>query len=228
MFDTFIEKLKNKEPFSFARYGDGEWGAIFNSRPGGKNCDGHEFFPEMGEALKNILLSKPQYYLGMQRFAQEETHPKEITEFFKDNNLNIEDWINADLFHHASIKGYFEQFFDALKTREDDGIILVAPAYLRDLGKFFAEFVEVPEKNCWLERDRIFSEITEILDNKSKDVVVLFVASMMSNVMIDTLYKEYGKEVTLLDVGSVLDVYVGKTTRSYHKKVLQRLSEEKE
>lgn len=222
MFDAFLKKIEDNEPFSFIRFGDGEFGAIFNSRPGGRNCDGHEFFPDMGEALTKVLVDRPKYYLGMQRFAQEETHPVEIAKFLKDNDLENLNWINADLFHHASIKGYFEQFFDTLNKR-DEGVILVAPGYLKDLGQFNAAFVEVPEKNCWLDREIIMHQVRGLLQQASRNVVVLFVASMPSNYMIDVLYKEYGQIHTFLDMGSVFDPFVGKKTRGYHSKVIERL-----
>ena len=49
-FEFYLNKLKNKEYFSFTRYGDGEWICINNTVDSiitGKNCDGHHYFPEM-------------------------------------------------------------------------------------------------------------------------------------------------------------------------------------
>ena len=45
---------------------------------------------------------------------------------------------------------------------------------------------------------------------------------MMSNVLIDDLYNEFGNKHILLDMGSVFDPYVNKNTRSYHNKIIER------
>jgi len=200
----------------------GEWNALLQiDGENYKNTDGHIYFKDMGEALTNVLKSKPKYYLGMQRFAKEDRYPKQIEKFLKDNDLENLNWVNADVFHHASIKGYFDQFFDLL-TKRDDPVILVGPKYLENLGKFYNLHIEIPEKNCWLEREKILDRVKRLLF-LNKNVVVLFVASMPANFMIDVLYNEFGDKHTFLDMGSVFDVYVGKCTRGYHKKVLERL-----
>ncbi len=225
MFQNFIDKIKAKEPFSFSRWGDGEWSAIFQTRPETHgNVDGHLFYKDMGEELARIVKSRPKYYLGMQRFAREETHPQLIESFLIENNLQDYPWINADVWHHASIKGYFEEFFEALKERS---VIFVAPEYLCKIDKFSFMHIRVPEQNCWLHRKEILEEVTRTLDlydaAGAADQVVLFCASMPTKYIIDELYKEFGDRHTLLDLGSVFDPYVGKASRSYHKKIIEKL-----
>jgi len=234
MFNEFIQKIKNKEPFSFSRFGDGEWASILNARtePGAKNADGHAFFPEMGEALRQVLLSKPKYYLGMQRFALEDRYPEEIKKFIEDNQLQDIQWCNADVWHHASIKGYFDEFFD---TTKDKKIIFVGPDYLTAefrLSKFpYSLRVSVPDKDCWLQKDKIVERIKDTLslynEKDQEGEIVLFCASMPAKVMIHELYQQFGHQHTLIDCGSVFDPYVGKASRSYHKKIIERLNEGK-
>src|SRR5690242_11094716 len=112
-FDKLIVKLFANEPFTFTRWGDGEWSSVLALEPDTRvNTDGHNYFQDMGIALSEILINRPEYYLGMQRFAREERFPKQIGEFLDANKLNDLNWINADIWHHASIKGYFEKFLD--------------------------------------------------------------------------------------------------------------------
>src|SRR6185436_17507756 len=191
-YEEFLEKIKNKEPFSFSRWGDGEWTAITGSRPETHgNVDGHLFYADMGIALANVLKSKPKYYLGMQRFAAEETHRDEINKFCAENDLNQLQWVNADVWHHASIHGEFEKFFEALKDR---GVLLVGPEYLvcSDWGpNRLWHRLQIPDKNCWLERKDIFYRLTAWLDmhedRSNEGVVVLFCASMPTKWLIDEL-----------------------------------------
>ena len=91
-----ISKLNNKENFSFARYGDGEWNCIMNKQ--GRNCDAHIYFPHMGEALRNALCNN-DYYIGLQTLAHR-MHPDFVTKVSKENNLK---WCRSDFLHHWSI-----------------------------------------------------------------------------------------------------------------------------
>lgn len=212
-------------PIAFLAMGtvEGEWSALLRTENENRgNTDGHLYYRDLGDSLERILINKPKYYLGMQRFAREETHKEPIEKFLKENDLENLNWVNADVFHHASIKGYFEQFFDVLRKR-DEGVILVGPKYLMNLGQFFNVFIEVPEKNCWLAKDQIVSFVKAQLEEAEKNVVVLFVASMSANVMVDELYNEYGNKHTFIDAGSVFDPYCGVSKRGYHKKVIERL-----
>jgi len=209
MYHEFLEKLKANEPFSFSRWGDGEWNAIFGKN--GQNCDGHKYFEDMGAQLSAIVQGSPEYYMGMQNLAMT-IRGDAINAFNAD--LGIE-WIDADCFHKASIKGFFDTFFEAIKDRE---VIMVAPERLKSLynDMQFRGFVEVPLVDCWHEKDATLNMINSM---PFKDAVILFCAGMPTNVMIDELYQEHGKECTFLDMGSVFDPYCGYSTRSYHKKL---------
>jgi len=54
----FTDKLNDGEPFTFSRWGDGEWRSVLYCK--GQNCDGHQFFPLMRRELRNVLRAKPQ------------------------------------------------------------------------------------------------------------------------------------------------------------------------
>ena len=60
----YVSMLSGGKPFSFSRFGDGEWNAILG-KPG-QNCDGHAFFPELGADLRDALIQKLPYLYGMQ------------------------------------------------------------------------------------------------------------------------------------------------------------------
>ncbi|MEF8811131.1 MAG: hypothetical protein V5A47_09435, partial [Bacteroidales bacterium] len=61
-YKDLIDNLIDREPFAFARYGDGEWNAIFGKD--GTNCDGHEYYEDMGKRLADIVRSNPSYLMG--------------------------------------------------------------------------------------------------------------------------------------------------------------------
>jgi hypothetical protein len=202
-YNELLDKLKNRENFSYSRFGDGEWNAILGKE--GQNCDGHRYFRDMGERLKKIVQSKPLYYLGCQNLAKKQN--KDKPEFQRLFNLNS--WIDNEILTRASIKGRLQDFFDVLDTR---AVILVANYKVLKLNAFDYYGIEIPEKNCWLSYTDVLKKIhARIREN----YVILYCASMMSGVLIDTIYKQL--RVTQIDCGSVFDPYVGIQSRTYMK-----------
>lgn len=201
-----LQKLEHKEPFSFARFGDGELNAMMGKA--GHNCDKHEYFPDMGKRLKQIFLSKPEYMVGIQPLSVSQEKYLPLIEQAEIN------FVNADVIHNASIDERLGRFFDVLKTRK---VVLVGPQHL----EFFkATLLVIPDRNCWLEYERIKDIIQFVMIDFEKigetNVVFLLCASMMSEVIIDT-FKNSGH--TFIDMGSSLDFYAGKPSRSYHYKM---------
>lgn len=205
-YDLVIENLKNKVNFSYARYGDGELNVILGKI--GANCDGHEYFPDMGQHLKTIVHSQPDYYIGLQNLGKRQNEDKpEFQEFFQKNT-----WSDNEIFTRASIKNNLKPFVEALKTRS---VIQVGPKNLRQLN-LSNHFIEIPEKNCWLDRERIIEELEEHIHH---DCVIIYSASMMTKYIIDKMYTKYGEHITQIDTGSVWDVYTGKASRTYMKEI---------
>jgi hypothetical protein len=217
IFNELVDKLNNKQPFSFVRYGDGEWACIFGMQS--KNCDGNIYFPDLGEALKNIVLSQPEYYMGMQYGALVSDYfnlKDKIYPFIWDLNIN---WVNADILHRASEFNRIQPFFNALKSRK---VILVGAEYFNQLKLFPSiDHIIIPSNNCWLIKNEIIDSVEQKI-SKTDGLVVLFMASMATNVFIDDLYKIFGLSTTFIDMGSVLDPYLGLNKRGYHHKVINR------
>jgi hypothetical protein len=208
-YEKILYNLEHQIPFSLSRYGDGEWNAIFNKA--GNNCDGHEYFTDMGAELKQAVLSEPEYLMGIQPLTMSHYRDK-VVDFAGDLDI---DWVNSDVLHDANIKEQLKRFFNVLR---DQPVIMIAPTRLQDVPFHYGRFVEVPLKNCWLEKSRIEKELFEVLPQVGY-AVLLFCASMATNVMIHDLYKYYGTQVTMIDAGSIFDPYCGFNTRRYHEKM---------
>lgn len=217
-FDQYLSWIKERKPFTFSRFGDGEASAILG-RPGA-NCDGHEYFPDMGAQLAQIITNRShgvRYEKGIQQHALR-TMP-EFANWITKQGLNDDiDFVNADVWHYASIHDEFDRFFEAIQNRS---VLLVGPHCLTKLN-IHTYWVEVPERNCWQSFDAIMRGIDNYIDYAD---IVLFSASMPAKIMIDELYTRCGGTKTLLDMGSVFMPYVGISNRSYHKKIIERLNE---
>jgi len=211
-YPFFCDSLKKRHPFAFSRWGDGEFACLL--KRAGHNCDGHDYFPLLGDKLGDILMARPEYFIGMQPKAMRDMGD-EINDWLMDNRCDDLAWIGADVFHNESQIERLSLFFDAVRDRE---VRAVGPYWMRfmptDLMQFDLE--PVNEKNCWTQHDDVLDRIEERF---VANTVILFCCGMMSNVLIDELYKRHGDDVTLVDMGSVLSPYCGVNNRRYMEKM---------
>jgi hypothetical protein len=210
-YARIMEQCKSNRPFAFSRWGDGEWEAVLDlKREEDANCDGHQYFSSLKSALQDILKSNPSYFLGMQKLAYHKIMGRKIDSYLREHKITTE-WLNADAFHNASIRGELGSFFSWLGRKK---VLLVGPEYLRILEVFPFVFCEIPEKNCWLDKESRLEEIKNRIRSEHCEVV-LFCAGMTANWFVDKLYGFF--DGVILDMGSVFDPYAGKQTRNYHK-----------
>jgi hypothetical protein len=212
--DAFISLIRSRQPFALSRWGNGEWDSVFG-RTEGTNRSGHHYFPKMGSDLKDLLLSRPSYMLGMQNLALR-LYEGQIESWLEEHGLDELDWINADVFHKASAKGRLLPLVEAL--REAPGLAIVGPAHLRKLENFlgFQEFVEVPLPDCYLSKDRTLKQVKSIAKSLPDGSVISVSAAMPANLMIDSIVKSpTGSRLLLIDFGSLWDPYAGVKSRSY-------------
>ncbi len=205
----YADLLAADTPFSFARYGDGEWSAIFGRS--GANCDGHPYTSDLGKRLALALKDQYPYFYALQYYGLKLDGPR-IVDFCVQNSITVP-FHNADVFAFANVLGELHPFIKALREKQ---VVVIGPGYMRDLKSVFpiAEFFEVPQTNCFSAADEISKSILSWGKSKTK-IVYSFSASMAANVMIHDLYKDLGKENWLLDLGSLWDLYVGKKTRGW-------------
>jgi hypothetical protein len=213
VFDLICEKLRNREPFSFARFGDGEFNAIYGKK--GSNCDGHEYFPDMGKRLREVLESKPNYIVGLQPLTLASERWPQIQQDFPGI-----DWVDADSIHNASIDGKLELLFESLNGRD---VLLVGPKHLAKFKTNEWNFIFTPERNCWLDysviRDMVYRWWFETMTVKAfrdRKPVILLSCSMMAEIMLHDMNQQ---STTIIDMGSVLDPYAGVKSRRYHHKL---------
>jgi hypothetical protein len=216
--ETFIDKILLDEPYTFSRYGDGEWKAIF--RHPGANCDGHQYFSDMGEALERSILHPilhSRFWYALQGLSKR-TMNFEISELAS----STIQWLNADVFHKAFARGMMHHMILALKTKR---VALIGPKYLSDCKQL--RFLQreghfiIPEKDCWTVR----KEIQKYVLSNRKAEVFAFSASMATKAILYELFPAIGQDKWLIDFGSVWDPCAGKLTRQVHKTYSKELIE---
>tara|TARA_R110000744_G_scaffold296672_1_gene406570 strand:+ start:6259 stop:6948 length:690 start_codon:yes stop_codon:yes gene_type:complete len=219
--DYYINLLKTDQKFSFTRWGDGEWGCLFGEQ--GQNCDGHEFFKDLSHQLLNVFTKPLKYYIA--------TWPMDVP-MMRDMDPQLRSYVqgldikfqDATIWEEAAMAGKLAPLVTQLESMN---FVMISESTKRNLPMDIKEFIDIPSKNCFLEKERIKQDILNILD-KYKNPVFGFSASMATNVIVDELFDEIGDKCWMIDFGSIWEPFLkiqpgtGKHSRTYHRQYKTR------
>jgi hypothetical protein len=220
-FAEICRKVAAGEHFAFARFGDGEFYALVGTNTEGQNCDGHQYFEDLGIALAQTLLdctflTKPGYYLGLHMSRR---NGPESVDWLQEHNITPDTYKFAQnaVFHDAVVKKHNTDIADFYKACEGKNVLLIGPAHLKRQTKItLRRFIECPAKNSWKATDAVLSMANQAI--RPGDVVLLCVGPP-APVWIGLLYSVFQDTVTLIDFGSTLDPASGVNSRSFHNKI---------
>lgn len=211
-FDLMLHYIKAGENFTFSRFGDGEFNAIFQ-KPGA-NCDGHLYYPEMGKQLEAILKSQPDYHIGIP--VSERPWCKEVIQWLEENTPDRL-YSRSDEFHLALVDNRMPEMFKAI-NESGRRVILIGAKYLCSEKNpiNFDLFIRVDEHNAYKDGFKVGGIPLSL--NIENDII-LYCAGMTSCVWIDWVYSSSKGKATLIDFGASLDFYVGKNSRSFFNRI---------
>jgi hypothetical protein len=203
LLSFYCSRLDSGENFKFLRFGDGEFHCYLGSDIViGKNE--HEVYPALTTKIKSIVDNlNPGHFNALQPFSL--TIP-EFASVIPDIN-----WLNADVFHNASEAGELAPFFRSLQKRE---VVLISSYEKRSFNKSW-DFIEVRPKNCFMDYRYVLDRIVKGYTG----CVYLFAASRLS---VPVIY-DGPEDCTMIDIGSLLDPYIGRVTRRYHAKMTEEI-----
>lgn len=215
----FVSWIKEGRYFSYVRYGDGEWKAVF--RDSGRNGRAHMLTPEFHRDMRTCLLKNAYSFnvlFGMQRNTyRPEGRQAEIDTFLEKNNLTNIPWVDGDTLHHASRDG---TLLPLIREFRDRHVVIVGPFFLSELPKAIdlkhTSLVEVPERDAYEERGRILRECMDVQAELGDGLIYSFSAGPAAEAFILHLQEEIPDNF-FIDFGSLWDVFVGRRTRRYTK-----------
>ena len=208
--DKYIRKIREGDPFTLARYGDGEWSSILGHR--GKNCDGVVYSDRLCAALQKTLFDKKDYDYGMLAIAMR-LFRNSIQTFHAKNNLDMT-WVEATFLVAANRHGRLAPLIDGLKTRR---LLYVGPKHLREIGNILPvdTFIEVHPTGSF---ENWENTVREVLYNKNRGDFVGISSGPAAKVMIHALFDHIGDTHSIMDFGSIWDGYVGVPSRKYMRR----------
>lgn len=191
LFTELVNKIKNDEPFKLMRWGDGEWLTYFET---GRASNEYKYNRHGAKNLQKCI--DGDFYYGLQNFSKEN----------KRFEIPKRKWVNGDVFHYASIDGRLCPLFKALNGKP---VVIVGPKFLRGIEMInYTHFIEVPENNCFEDKERIKGELEDCL----VEGVYIFCCAYLANILI---YEVDKPNSSMIDLGSLLDIYSGNPHRTY-------------
>ncbi len=202
---NYVERLESGEPFTVARYGDGEWGAVLGKVT--LTTYGDVVTPLLGRAIARTLIeSKPYYYASLG-----EPWSDEVDAWCRENGVQVR-WAKKDVLER-SIQD--DTFGDVLRVLIRKNVLVVGLPRLKALEEMFGfRHLSVDGPNCFIRREPIEVEIWDACEQNQPDVI-LMACGLATVVMIHELHSTLG--ATLLDVGSIFDPFVGFESRRGHR-----------
>jgi hypothetical protein len=207
---SFVELLAAGETFSFSRWNDAQWNMILGKEEG-RTGDGHVYSKEIGDALRAVILDRPEYMVGMQGLSLRLRLGERVQEWIEETGLEDLRWCNADVFHYASMANVMCPLIEQLKKLK---VVVVGPQQMK-LLPFASHFVPIPPTDAYYDRRRIIDQTARILRKQKGPIVVSVSAGWTANLLISELHPVFGHKASFVDFGSVWDPYVGVHSRGY-------------
>ena len=226
-FYTFLERVRNRSPFAFSRFSDGELYVMQNKEvmlgettkvgneedPTKHPPDDHKHFkPGENESLRLGLIEAwqfqmPGYYKGKPcRCCVREDNHKWAMDLVQGQSEEQFTW--ANLFVNSNYPKFVEQMVPELGKY--DRIIIVCNKNAKVHGlPFRVERHFGIGPNAMINDLPVIEQVEEHLrETKAEGVLCLCAASSLSNLLIKTLFPKFPGN-TFLDVGSALNFYTG-------------------
>jgi hypothetical protein len=126
-------------------------------------------------------------------------------------------WHDCRVFYRYSKHGRLYPLIETLQNL-DIPIVVVGPNRLRALhNKAFpiAHFIPIPGQDCYRLKSRLIRQCLAV----KGPAFFAFTAGPAAKILIYKLFPPMGKQSFMFDFGSLWDIYVGRATRQYHKKM---------
>lgn len=215
--DFYVSKIEAREPFTFVRYGDGEWSAIFKDRKRTSSRSQDLTVAGLGDMMTKSVVKAyaDNYFPALRRTAM-----KLYIRQWLDNNVPNIHWHDCTTFYKASKHGSLYPFVKAVRELGWP-VVVLGPERLRSLdGRVFdiAKFIQIPNKDCWAQRGRVMKELRRV----QGPAFFTLTAGPAAKPWCWQLYATH-QDSFILDLGSLFDPYCNppKISRSYHKRVVR-------
>ena len=211
--NLLIDHIKTKTPFVFTKFGDGEYECA-TTVYGGKNCDGDAFTNELSSKLRRSIsiLAMNSSYIGQWFEPHKVLYWERLV---LDTTLIPIRWFH---YHTFIVDGSEEEIRKKVELysliRSDKRYKLLIRNVLLDRSSLLLsvdESLEIPLDN-WFTTDyvRVKRRCEELITEYGGDLIIIGMGGMGIKCLYSDILESYGNLVTLIDVGSGLDLLSSK------------------
>jgi hypothetical protein len=198
----YIDKMKNKVPFSLGMYGDGEWQCIFNQFGDNyaMNCELTEYTPALSKAMRDSLdFQGENFYFSAPDFDKIEGYKAYARLIEK---IAGREYHDKQIWNEAMWKG---ELYPLIEEFRRHNVCIISNEMLKGLTFLdYDKFIEIGYPNCYEELDRVVAEILEY----GKEGIYLFACGIPATLFVQALHGKIPNS-WFLDLGSIWDGFVG-------------------
>lgn len=213
----FVNQLKDNKPFTFARYGDGEWLTILGFY-GMRNSNGCTFSMALSDDMRAVLHRQNDYHHAILKIARRERPipylnvptpygAPAIEKWLQAKGIDMR-WYDGDVLLEESLAGRLFPLIEQIRERR---VLYVGNHRLRNLNMrgvgFFSyvAYIEPPARDTHQVIDNLLLDIYKSIRRNKIDFVG-WSSGLAAKVMIDEVFMRF-PEVTQIDFGSQFDGY---------------------
>lgn len=214
--EEIVRHVRENSGLALARFSDGGFYCMQGIK--GVNCDGVVYTAAQANALI-AAIRNPKVTHCITSIALHRAYA--ALWLLKYSGLDWVEWYDGDVMHKASEEGKLWPLIEVLRTKR---IVMVGPAHLRRLLAFPLEhFIECHPTQAFEQVDALERKLFALLLGSEIDTVLISAGQGAAPTLVSRLA---GSGRTVLDMGSLWDMYVGVLSRSGPKRMGRKVIEE--
>ncbi len=205
---TLCNKINNRDNFVLVKFGDGEFRNMISTNEEEYNCDGNNYYPELGTDLIKAYI----YFLSTDTTTTTtyinrwHSHVYTIQQLLDSIYGKNAKFVYYDLIvHKLPFDNDIVFFFKLIKNSKREKIYIsnrdnikhICPVLKIDAA------IEIPSVNSYKYKNEIFASVKEFMTTK-KDAIVLVSGGMFSKILIADCMNN-NPQNTYIDLGSTFD-----------------------
>jgi len=223
----YAKEILSGVPFSFPRFGDGDWRAILPELSYPTNKYWRSWNTLERQELRTATASihnHPRYWAAFSRRHQQGLHRRgwlvHVKNFIRDENLSWVKWHDALIWRLATRTGAFYCIVEALREQSLP-IVFIGPGYLSEVENRIpiTGYLVTHPTEAIKSLDHLHIAILSF----HRPAIFAFSCGSTANILIHRLFPEVGHQSYLIDFGAVWDGLLGNPCRSGQKHITPAL-----
>lgn len=217
--EFYAEEILSGVPFSFPRYGEGEWHGILPTMHPKRHPQYSEWKEkEAREMLRSTVLNCHDHERYWPAVWHQEHPPvrNKLRDWMLQTGSDEINWHWGGVWRAGAEQRTLFKVIDAIRQQELP-FIVVGPESVRCVESEIsvARFIEIHPTHAYYDRDKIVQEILDI----EEPALISFSAGGTADILIHRLFPEIGEMSYMIDFGAMWNGLCGTYKRAFQKRI---------